>query len=165
MLSPVSNSTERHKATLFYHRPEGSVGVSVRREALLPFGAAARHVNDRQLPEVLRAAQQGPDETEEESTSYKELQERRHGLTDAAADLPATLENIAVVAFAVASEYRADLAAAGMGEGRYGFDLGLDVRLAPSVSHVVEVRRLADGALVCAKQVNAAGAWTALLAA
>ena len=71
----------------------------------------------------------------------------------------------AVVAFTVASEYRADLAAAGVGDGRAGFDLGLDVRLAPGVSHVVEVRRSADGALVCAKQVDAVGAWTALLAA
>ena len=71
----------------------------------------------------------------------------------------------AVVAFAVANEYRADLAAAGVGDGRVGFDLGLDVPLAPGVPHVVEVRRSADGALVCAKQVDAAGAWTALLAA
>lgn len=71
----------------------------------------------------------------------------------------------AVVAFTVASEYRADLAAAGRGDGQYGFDLGLDMPLAPGVTHVVEVRRSTDGSLVCAKQVDAAGAWTALLAA
>jgi hypothetical protein len=71
----------------------------------------------------------------------------------------------AVVAFTVASEYRTDLAAAGIGDGRIGFDLGLDVPLAAGVPHVVEVRRSADGALVCAKQVDATGAWTALLAA
>ena len=71
----------------------------------------------------------------------------------------------AVVAFAVASEYRADLVTAGVGDGRVGFDLGLDVQLTPGVPHVVEVRRSADGALVCAKQVDAAGVWTALLAA
>ncbi|GJE13284.1 hypothetical protein FOHLNKBM_4347 [Methylobacterium longum] len=71
----------------------------------------------------------------------------------------------AVVAFAVASEYRADLAAAGVGDGRVGFDLGLDVRLASGVSHVIEVRRSADGALVCAKQIDSVGVWTALLAA
>ena len=57
------------------------------------------------------------------------------------------------------------IAAAGVGDGRVGFDLGLDVRLAPGVPHVVEVRRSADGARVCAKQVDAVGAWTALLAA
>jgi hypothetical protein len=71
----------------------------------------------------------------------------------------------AVVVFTVASEYRADLAATGIGDGRCGFDLGLDVRLVPGVPHVVEVRRSADGALVCAKQIDEAGAWTALLAA
>jgi hypothetical protein len=71
----------------------------------------------------------------------------------------------AVVAFTVASEYRGDLVAAGVGDGRVGFDLGLDVRLAPGVPHTVEVHRSADGALVCAKQVDAAGTWTALLAA
>ena len=73
--------------------------------------------------------------------------------------------NGAVVAFAVANEYRADLVAVGIGDGQVGFDLGLDVRLAPGVPHVVEMRRSADGALVCAKQVDASGTWTALLAA
>ncbi|MBE7158700.1 MAG: Hint domain-containing protein [Rhodospirillales bacterium] len=71
----------------------------------------------------------------------------------------------AVVAFAVASEYRADLATAGIGDGRVGFDLGLDVRLVSGVPHIVEVRRSADGTLVCAKQIDAAGTWAALLAA
>ncbi|GJE15186.1 Hint domain-containing protein [Methylobacterium longum] len=70
-----------------------------------------------------------------------------------------------IVALAVASEYRADIAAAGVGNGRHGFDLGLAVPLILGVPHVVEVRRSTDGALVCAKQIDAAGAWTALLAA
>ena len=83
-------------------------------------------------------------------------------------DAPVCLDVVvdgAVVAFAVAGEYRADLAAAGVGDGRCGFDLAVDVRLAPGVPHVVEVRRSADAVLVCAKQVDAAGTWTALLAA
>ncbi len=83
---------------------------------------------------------------------------------DAPVCLDVTVDG-AVVAFAVAGEYRADLAAAGVGDGRVGFDLGLDVPLASGVPHVVEVRRSADGAVVCAKQVDTAGVWTALLAA
>ncbi|MCJ2064377.1 Hint domain-containing protein [Methylobacterium sp. J-088] len=71
----------------------------------------------------------------------------------------------AVVAFTVASEYRADLATVGVGDGRVGFELGLDMPLAAGLPHVVEVRRSADGTLVCAKQVDAVGTWTALLAA
>ncbi|GJE09158.1 Hint domain-containing protein [Methylobacterium longum] len=70
-----------------------------------------------------------------------------------------------IVALAVASEYRADIAAAGVGNGRHGFDLGLAVPLVSGVPHLIDVRRSADGTLVCAKQVDAAGAWTALLAA
>jgi hypothetical protein len=83
-------------------------------------------------------------------------------------DVPVCLDVMvdgAVVAFTVASEYRADLATAGIGDGRIGFDLGLGVPLASGVPHIVEVRRSADGILVCAKQIDAAGAWTALLAA
>jgi hypothetical protein len=34
---------------------EGAVGVLLRREALPPFRAAARHVDDRQLPGILRS--------------------------------------------------------------------------------------------------------------
>ncbi|MCJ2063273.1 Hint domain-containing protein [Methylobacterium sp. J-088] len=71
----------------------------------------------------------------------------------------------AVVAFTVANEYRADVATVGVGDGRVGFDLGLDMPLAAGLPHVVEVRRSADGTLVCAKQVDAVGTWTALLAA
>lgn len=71
----------------------------------------------------------------------------------------------AVVAFAVAAEFRSDLAAAGFGDGRCGFDLGVHVRLAPHVHHRVEVRRSADGLLMCAKRMDAAGSWIALLAA
>lgn len=83
-------------------------------------------------------------------------------------DTPVCLDVLidgAVVAFAVAAECRSDLAAAGVGHGRYGFDLGVDLRLAPHVDHVVAVRRSADGLLVCAKRVDSEGAWTALLAA
>lgn len=70
-----------------------------------------------------------------------------------------------VVAVTVASEYRTDLAAAGVGNGRYGFDLGLDVRLASGVPHVVEVRHSADDAVICAVAADTAALWTALLAA
>ncbi|MEE7505175.1 hypothetical protein MMR14E_19055 [Methylobacterium mesophilicum] len=83
-------------------------------------------------------------------------------------DIPVCLDVLVdgvVVAFAVAAERRSDLAAAGMGHGRYGFDLGVDMRLAPRADHSVEVRRSADGLLVCAKRLDSAGAWTALLAA
>jgi hypothetical protein len=83
-------------------------------------------------------------------------------------DAPVCLDIVVdgtVAAFTVADELRTDLAAAGVGDGRHGFDLGVDVRLASGVAHIVEVRRSADGALVCAKQVDAAGAWTPLLAA
>jgi hypothetical protein len=71
----------------------------------------------------------------------------------------------AIVALTVASEYRADIAAAGVGNGCHGFDLGLETPLDSGVPHVVEVRRSADGALVCAKQIDALGAWTPLLTA
>ncbi|MGH1588559.1 Hint domain-containing protein [Methylobacterium phyllosphaerae] len=70
-----------------------------------------------------------------------------------------------VVALVVATEYRADIAAAGIGDGRHGFDLGLATDLAPGLPHVVDVRRSIDGALVCAKQIDAAGVWMAVLAA
>ena len=83
-------------------------------------------------------------------------------------DTPVCLDIVVdglVVAFTVASEPRADLAAIGMGDGRHGFDLGLDVRLTPQVPHVVEVRRSADNAMICAMAADVAGRWTPLLAA
>ena len=83
-------------------------------------------------------------------------------------DVPVCLDVMvdgAVVAFAVANEYRVDLAAAGIGDGRVGFDLGLSMPLVSGVPHVVEVRRSADDVVICAMAVDAMGTWTALLAA
>ncbi|MDP4026974.1 Hint domain-containing protein [Methylobacterium sp. NEAU 140] len=70
-----------------------------------------------------------------------------------------------VVGMAMAEEYRADIAAAGVGDGCHGFDFDLDEPLAPGMPHTVELRRSADGLRVCAMAVDAAGAWTPLLAA
>jgi hypothetical protein len=71
----------------------------------------------------------------------------------------------AVVAMTLAEEYRADIAAAGVGDGRHGFDLVLDEQLTSGSAHTVEVRRSADGAVICAMAMDAAGTWTPLLAA
>jgi hypothetical protein len=46
---------------------------------------------------------------------------------------------------ALANRYRADLAAAGVGSGRHGFDFAVPSALAPSLS-AIEVRRAFDGA-------------------
>ncbi|MGU3464917.1 Hint domain-containing protein [Methylobacterium sp. C33D] len=70
-----------------------------------------------------------------------------------------------IVAVTVAAEYRADIAAAGVGDGRHGFDLGVDAPLSRGVPHVVEVRRSADEAVICAMAADAAGVWRPLLAA
>ena len=70
-----------------------------------------------------------------------------------------------IVAMALTQDHRADLAAAGMGDGRRGFDIDLGEPLAAGVAHTVEVRRSADGLRVAAKAVDAAGIWTGLLAA
>jgi hypothetical protein len=70
-----------------------------------------------------------------------------------------------VVAMTLADEYRADIAAAGVGDGFHGFDLDLDETLTSGVAHTVELRRSADGVAVCAMAVDATGAWTPLLAA
>lgn len=70
-----------------------------------------------------------------------------------------------IVAVTVAAEYRADIAAAGVGDGRHGFDLGVQAALAPGVPHVVEVRRSADETVICAMATDAAGVWRPLLAA
>lgn len=48
----------------------------------------------------------------------------------------------------IAETYRWDLAQAGIGEGRHGFELQLAAPLSPLVRHVVEVRREADGASI-----------------
>jgi hypothetical protein len=52
-----------------------------------------------------------------------------------------------------------------VGDGRHGFDLGVEAPLAPGVPHVVEVRRSADEAVICAMAADAAGVWRPLLAA
>ncbi|MCJ2089595.1 Hint domain-containing protein [Methylobacterium sp. E-005] len=62
----------------------------------------------------------------------------------------------AVVALALAETYRADLQAAGIGDGCHAFDLELPQPLAPSAAHTVEVRRSADSAVVGLLRVEAA---------
>ena len=62
----------------------------------------------------------------------------------------------AVVAMACAEIYRADLEAAGIGDGCHAFDLELPQVLAAETSHTVEVRRSADGAVVGALRIEAA---------
>ncbi|WP_331308737.1 hypothetical protein [Methylobacterium oryzae] len=83
-------------------------------------------------------------------------------------DAPVCLDIVVdgtIVAVTVAAEYRADIAAAGVGDGRHGFDLGVQAALAPGVPHVVEVRRSADETVICAMATDAAGVWRPLLAA
>ncbi|MGU3283444.1 Hint domain-containing protein [Methylobacterium mesophilicum] len=65
-----------------------------------------------------------------------------------------------VVAMMLAEIDRPDLGAAGIGGGRHGFDLGLDVPLAVGVSHTVSVRRSADGAGIGAMRLDATGEWS-----
>ncbi|CAA2157879.1 hypothetical protein MBRA_03232 [Methylobacterium brachiatum] len=63
-------------------------------------------------------------------------------------DAPVCLDIVVdgtVVALAYAEAYRADLAAAGIGDGRHAFDLDLPQPLDADVAHVVSVRRSADG--------------------
>ena len=83
-------------------------------------------------------------------------------------DAPVCLDLVVdgvVVAMTLAEQYRADIAAAGIGDGRHGFELGLDEPLASGMGHTVEVRRSADGLRICAMEVDAAGVWMPLLAA
>ncbi|KAA0125147.1 Hint domain protein [Methylobacterium sp. P1-11] len=83
-------------------------------------------------------------------------------------DAPVCLDIVVdgrIVAMTVAALYRADIAAAGVGDGRHGFDLGLATPLALGAPHVVEVRRSVDDAVICAIATDAAGVWTPLLAA
>lgn len=83
-------------------------------------------------------------------------------------DIPVCLDIVvdgAIVAMAVAAEYRADLAAAGLGSGHHGFDLGLTTPLVPRVPHTVEVRCSAGQRVICAMALDAEGKWTPLLAA
>ncbi|MCJ2069744.1 Hint domain-containing protein [Methylobacterium sp. J-030] len=83
-------------------------------------------------------------------------------------DAPVCLDIVVdgvVVAMTLAEQYRADIAAAGVGDGRHGFEIDLDEPLTPGMDHAVEVRRSADGLRICAMAVDAAGLWTALLAA
>ena len=60
----------------------------------------------------------------------------------------AVVVNGAVVGRTVAGRYRADLAAAGIGDGRCGFRFDLPRGLSPTVSHCVEVRRESDWTLL-----------------
>jgi autotransporter passenger strand-loop-strand repeat protein len=58
------------------------------------------------------------------------------------------LDNGAPFASVLANCYRPDLAEAGVGSGRHGFDLLIPGGLSPFVRHVIQVRREADGAEV-----------------
>ncbi|MHB2211527.1 Hint domain-containing protein [Methylobacterium sp. CM6257] len=83
-------------------------------------------------------------------------------------DAPVCLDMVVdgrIVAMTVAAEYRADIAAAGVGDGRHDFDLGRAMPLVTGVPHVVEVRRSVDDAVICAMAADAAGIWTPLLSA
>ncbi len=64
-----------------------------------------------------------------------------------------------MVAMALAEIDRPDLGAAAIGEGRHGFDLGLESGLMPAVPHRVSVRRSMDGAMIGAMVFDAAGGW------
>ena len=59
------------------------------------------------------------------------------------------LLNGAEIARLAADRYRPDLAEAGIGDGRHGFELELPARLATDLRHEVEVRRLDDGGQLC----------------
>ncbi|TXN43880.1 hypothetical protein FV233_16875 [Methylobacterium sp. WL7] len=61
----------------------------------------------------------------------------------------------AVVALAYADRYRADLKAAGIGDGGHAFDLVLPQPLTPDTTHTIEVRRSADAACVGMLQLPA----------
>ena len=70
-----------------------------------------------------------------------------------------------VAALTLAEVYRPDLAEAGVGDGRHGFDLGFDEPLTSGTAHTIEVRRSADGAPIGAMRVDAAGVWSRTLVA
>lgn len=58
------------------------------------------------------------------------------------------LDNGTPFASLLANRHRADLAEAGVGSGRHGFDLLIPGGMSPFVRHVIEVRAEADGAAV-----------------
>jgi hypothetical protein len=63
--------------------------------------------------------------------------------------MPVTVEILVdgdAVGRALANRYRPDLAAAGHGHGRHGFEFALPAALAPGGGHRVAVRRASDGA-------------------
>lgn len=55
------------------------------------------------------------------------------------------LDNGQPIANVLANTYRADLVAAGFGDGRHGFDVTIPGGLSPLFRHVIQVRREADG--------------------
>ena len=55
-------------------------------------------------------------------------------------------DNGGVIARVTANQFRQDLLAAGVGDGRHGFELRLTAGLAPDRRHEIRVRRAADGA-------------------
>jgi hypothetical protein len=60
----------------------------------------------------------------------------------------AILVNGAVVGQVIADRYRADLEAAGIGDGRHAFSFAMPGGLAPDIGHRIEVRREVDWSLV-----------------
>jgi glycosyltransferase involved in cell wall biosynthesis len=55
------------------------------------------------------------------------------------------LDNGRPIARVLSNLYRPDLEAAGIGNGRHGFDIALPGGLSPLIRHVIQVRREADG--------------------
>jgi len=55
------------------------------------------------------------------------------------------LDNGVPIARLLANGYRPDLAGAGLGDGRHGFDLLIPGGLSPLVRHVIQIRRESDG--------------------
>jgi hypothetical protein len=55
------------------------------------------------------------------------------------------VDNGTVVARVLANRYRPDLEKAGIGDGRFGFDLRIPGGLSPHVDHIIHVQRESDG--------------------
>jgi hypothetical protein len=72
--------------------------------------------------------------------------------TDAAVTL-AVLDNGVVIGHVTADLYRADLEAAGFGDGRHGFRFSLPQGFSDIVDHSIEVRRVSDWSLLAGAPV------------
>ena len=58
------------------------------------------------------------------------------------------IDNGLVLGEVLADQYRADLAQAGMGSGHYAYEMLIPGGLSPTARHVIEVERVADGAML-----------------